>query len=398
MGADVTLADLSASLARHKITPSTEVVLYRPDGAAVAYPDIQQLVVTNGATHLVQVDKLSPALGELFQRGLDKDRQGAMQLAGKRWQVSYSQFDEGGPNGLRLALLAPEEELLADAYRIRWQGAVLTIGILVLCLPLGWLLSRILVKPLRALVHEAEAIRSFNFAHPASGHSPVLEIDQLAVAMGKMKDTLSSFLDITASLSAETRFDALLRRVLKETVDLSEASAGLLYLRDESGALVPHGLFINDEQHSLEEHRIPSYAAGRPQHAAVGPPAGGRRCHRRGLHRLRSGQWLPEPAAYARQPARAPGQYRPAQPAGRHPRRPPAAAPRQRRGGRTRRAAPAADRLCRGGIRRRRPVHRKSAPAGTAEEAAGRLHPADCRRHRRQESPTPAATASGSRI
>ncbi|TXI31985.1 MAG: HAMP domain-containing protein [Aquipseudomonas alcaligenes] len=277
MGADVTLADLSASLARHKITPSTEVVLYRPDGAAVAYPDIQQLVVTNGTTHLVQVDKLSPALGELFQRGLDKDRQGAMKLAGKRWQVSYSQFDEGGPNGLRLALLAPEEELLADAYRIRWQGAVLTIGILVLCLPLGWLLSRILVKPLRALVHEAEAIRSFNFAHPASGHSPVLEIDQLAVAMGKMKDTLSSFLDITASLSAETRFDALLRRVLKETVDLSEASAGLLYLRDDdSGALVPHGLFINDEQHSLEEHRIPSYAAG--DHSMplwVRQPAGG---------------------------------------------------------------------------------------------------------------------------
>lgn len=263
MGADVTLADLSASLARHKITPSTEVVLYRPDGAAVAYPDIQQLVVKNGTTHLAQVDKLSPALGELFQRGLDKDRQGAMRLAGKRWQVSYSQFDEGGPNGLRLALLAPEEELLADAYRIRWQGAVLTIGILLLCLPLGWLMSRVLVKPLRALVNEAEAIRSFNFSYPASGHSPVLEIDQLAVAMGKMKDTLSSFLEITASLSAETRFDALLRRVLKETVGLSEASAGLLYLRDEkSGRLEPHGLFINDEQHSLEEHRIPTYLPG----------------------------------------------------------------------------------------------------------------------------------------
>lgn len=263
MGADVTLADLSASLARHKITPSTEVVLYRPDGAAVAYPDIQQLVVKNGTTHLVQVDKLSPALGELFQRGLDKDRQGAMRLAGKRWQVSYSQFDEGGPNGLRLALLAPEEELLADAYRIRWQGAVLTIGILLLSLPLGWLMSRVLVKPLRALVNEAEAIRSFNFSYPASGHSPVLEIDQLAVAMGKMKDTLSSFLEITASLSAETRFDALLRRVLKETVGLSEASAGLLYLRDEkSGRLEPHGLFINDEQHSLEEHRIPTYLPG----------------------------------------------------------------------------------------------------------------------------------------
>ena len=263
MGADVTLADLSASLAQHKITPSTEVVLYRPDGAAVAYPDAAQLVVKNGTTHLVQVDKLSPALGELFQRDLSKDRQGAMRLAGKRWQVSYSQFEEGGPNGLRLALLAPEDELLAEAHRIRWQGAVLTIVIVLLCLPVGWLMSRILVKPLRALVDEAEAIRSFNFAYPASGRSPVLEIDQLAVAMSKMKDTLSSFLDITASLSAETRFDALLRRVLKETVGLSEASAGLLYLRDGAdGKLEPHGLFINDEQHSLEQHRIRDYPTG----------------------------------------------------------------------------------------------------------------------------------------
>ncbi|MDX5373886.1 MAG: HD domain-containing protein [Pseudomonadaceae bacterium] len=263
LAADLTLADLSATLARHRVTPSTEVVLYRPDGAAVAYPDVTELVTSNGSVHLTQVDKLSPALGELFQRGLEKDRQGTMRLAGKRWRVSYSQLEEGGPNGLRLALLAPEEELLADAYRIRWQGAVLTIGILLLCIPLGWLMSRVLVKPLRALVGEAEAIRSFNFAYPASGRSPVLEIDQLAVAMARMKDTLSSFLEITASLSAETRFDALLKRVLKETVDLSEASAGLLYLRDEnSGRLEPHGLFVNDEQHNLAEHRIPTYVPG----------------------------------------------------------------------------------------------------------------------------------------
>lgn len=260
LAADLTLADLSETLARHRVTPSTEVVLYRPDGAVVAYPDMHRLVARDDTPRLSPVEGLSPALGELFQRGLDKDRQSTMRLAGERWRVSYSQLEEGGPNGLRLALLAPEEELLADAYRIRWQGAMLTIGILLLCIPIGWLTSRILVKPLRALVGEAEAIRSFNFAYPASGHSPVLEIDQLAEAMGKMKDTLSSFLDITASLSAETRFDALLKRVLRETVGLSEASAGLLFLRDaDSGRLEPHGLFINDQQHSLDEHRIPTY-------------------------------------------------------------------------------------------------------------------------------------------
>src|SRR3990167_8601037 len=83
--------------------------------------------------------------------------------------------------------------------------------------------------------------------------------------MGKMKDTISSFLDITATLSAETRFDALLRRVLRETVDLSEASGGLLYLRDSSsGRLEPYGLFINEQQHNLEEHRIPSFDPNDP--------------------------------------------------------------------------------------------------------------------------------------
>jgi len=260
VGADLTLDDLSATLAEHRLTPSTEVVLYSPDGSAVAYPDSARLVIPGETLQLAQVKDLSPVLADFLSLGLDADRQGAVRLNKQRWQISYSQFSEGGPQGLRLALLAPESELLADAYRIRWQGAVLTLCILLLCIPLGWLLSNILVKPLRLLVGEAEAIRSFNFDYPASGRSFVKEVDQLAVSMGKMKDTISSFLDITATLSAETRFDALLRRVLRETVDLSEASGGLLYLRDSSsGRLEPYGLFINEQQHNLEEHRIPSF-------------------------------------------------------------------------------------------------------------------------------------------
>ncbi|MWV16867.1 HD domain-containing protein [Pseudomonas sp. L-22-4S-12] len=264
IAADLTLADLSATLARHKVTPSTEVVLYRPDGAVVAYPDPDQVTVRNGSVHLAQIERLSPALAELFARDLKDDLHTSTTLADRRWQMSYTQFAEGGPNGLRLALLAPEDELLADAYRLRWQGGMITLAILLLCIPLGWMMSRVLVRPLRALVSEAEAIRSFNFDYPASGRSPVLEVDQLAVAMSKMKDTIASFLDITASLSAETRFDALLRRVLRETVGLSGASGGLIYLRDGgSGRLEPHGLFLNGEQHSLEEHRIPSFDPAR---------------------------------------------------------------------------------------------------------------------------------------
>ncbi|MFP6849297.1 MAG: HD domain-containing phosphohydrolase [Pseudomonas sp.] len=260
VAADLTLNDLSATLAEHRLTPSTEVVLYSPDGSAVAYPDSSRLLIPGESLQLAQVKTLSPVLAQFLDLGLEHDRQGAVLLNKQRWQISYSQLSEGGPDGLRLALLAPEQELLADAYRIRWQGAVLTLFILLLCIPIGWLLSNILVKPLRILVSEAEAIRSFNFDHPASGRSLVKEVDQLAVSMNHMKETISSFLDIAASLSAETRFDALLQRVLRETIGLSDANGGLLYLRDSSsGRLEPHALFINEQQQNLQQHRIPSF-------------------------------------------------------------------------------------------------------------------------------------------
>ncbi|RJG13739.1 HD domain-containing protein [Pseudomonas cavernicola] len=264
LAADLTLADLSATLAQHKVTPSTELVLFQPNGQAVAYPDTRKLTVQNGTqAQLAMARDFSPALAALIDAGLDDHQQGTLTLAKRRWVMAQRHLQAGGPQGLHLALLAPEDELLAEAYRIRWQGAIVTLGILLLCLPLGWLSSRIIVKPLRALVGEAEAIRSFDFVYPASGRSSVLEIDQLAVSMAHMKETISSFLEITASLSAETRFEALLERVLQETVDISEAQGGLIYLLDtDSGRLEPHALFLSGSQHSLEQHGIPGYAKG----------------------------------------------------------------------------------------------------------------------------------------
>ena len=260
LAVDLTLDDLSATLAKHKVTPHSEVVLMDPQGNVVAYPGSAQVIVQQGEHRLAQARDLSPNLAALLANGPIDQQSGVLQLDNRRWVVSYRHLQEGGPQGLELALLVPEDELLADAYRIRWQGALLTLTTLLLCLPLGWLTSRLIVKPLRALVAEAEAIRRFDFDYPASGRSPVLEVDQLAVSMARMKETISSFLEIASSLSAQTRFDALLKRVLEETVDIGDAHGGLLYLLDaDSGRLEPHGLFIDGEQHSLDRHGIPSY-------------------------------------------------------------------------------------------------------------------------------------------
>ena len=266
IGADLTLAELSATLAKHVVTPSTEIVLFDANNDAIAYPDSRKLIIDDQTARLIKAADLSPSIGALLNHPPDGNR---LEVSGRQWIVARSHIQEGGPKGLQLALLVPENELLVDAYRMRWQGALITLATLLLCLPLGWLTSRILVKPLRALVQEADAIRSFDFNFPASRRSPVLEVDQLGVSMARMKDTLASFFQITDSLSAETRFAPLLERVLFETVKIGQAEAGLIYLRENDGdRMEPHGLVINGTSRALPAFDVQGHELQSPQSPA----------------------------------------------------------------------------------------------------------------------------------
>ncbi|MBA1379395.1 HD domain-containing phosphohydrolase [Pseudomonas brassicacearum] len=262
IGADLTLAALSQTLAKHKVTAGTEIVLIDPQGNTVGYPDSSRLIADIESSRLIKARDLNPAIAAALDENSDTPR---LEAAGRQWIVSRSHMQEGGPQGLELALLVPEDELLADAYRMRWQGALITLATLLLCLPLGWLTSRILVKPLRSLVQEADAIRSFDFDYPASRRSPVLEVDQLGVSMARMKETLASFFEITASLRAETRFAPLLERVLFETVKIGQAQAGLIYLRESDGEQIkPYGLVIDGTPRDLQRFELQGFSLNAP--------------------------------------------------------------------------------------------------------------------------------------
>ena len=250
IGADVTLSELSSTLARHQVTPGTQIVLFGDDGRAIAYPDSSKLLNAQDPKQLPKVSELSPALSTLMSQG--GDAQQRLDDGQRQWIVTRFRVNDSGSNGLQLAMMIPEDELLADAYHLRWLGALVTLVALLLCLPLGWVTSRLLVRPLQALVQEADAIRRFDFNYPLRQHSPVLEIDQLAGSMGRMKETLASFFEITSSLSAHTRFEPLLQSVLFETLKIAQAQAGLIYLtKNESTLLELKGLIINDQPQDL---------------------------------------------------------------------------------------------------------------------------------------------------
>lgn len=250
MGADVTLSQLSSTLADHQATPGTQIVLFGDDGRAVAYPDFNKLLNARDPAKLPKVAELNPALELLINQGADTQQR--LNDGQRQWIVSRFTVDDGSTSGLQLAMMVPEDELLADAYQLRWQGALVTLGALLLCLPMGWVTSRLLVRPLRGLVREADAVRRFDFNYPFTQQSPVLEIDQMQASMGRMKETLASFFEITSSLSAHTRFEPLLQSVLFETLKIAQAEAGLIYLtKNDSTQLELKGLIINGQPQDL---------------------------------------------------------------------------------------------------------------------------------------------------
>lgn len=256
IAADLTLEDLSTTLIKHKITPSSEVVLFDARGMTVAYPDSERLLVKTPEPRLKPVTDLLPDLAEaLNELTPGHNRQGIETLNKRRWVVSRSHVSEGGPDGLYLALLVPEDELLADAYRIRWQGALITLTILLLCLPVAWLVSRCITRPLAALQEHVEAMGRFDFAAAGGLRSSVLEVDALARSMTQMNRAMTDYQNIIAELGQQRSTAALLIWITRQTLLAVHAQAGAVYLVRNT-RLQPHTLEFEDAHHPLRSRDL----------------------------------------------------------------------------------------------------------------------------------------------
>lgn len=225
VGADITLDELSANLARHRVTPSTQLALYDRLGNAIAYPDSQRLIIERGTAQLQRLSQLHPA----FAAFMAEPSASRIHLDGRDWIVASHDLAEAGDEGLRLAVLVPEDELLAQAFKMRWEGALITLMALLLCLPLGWLCARLVVKPLRDVARDV--------THLAAGEAPglqhrgdpvVMEVHLLHRAVGRLANSLSEQRQAQARITA-TPGKARWAQWLAEAVNCTQANAAVLY-------------------------------------------------------------------------------------------------------------------------------------------------------------------------
>ncbi len=238
VGADVTLTQVSETLAQARPTPSSELAVITPDGSVVAYSDPARMTATAGGAKpaLRKIGDLSPALGIAAADLPAFASRKTADAGGQTWHLrALPQAGDDGRTNAYLLVGVPDDELLSGARAVLQRSASLTLVLILLTMPLTWLIARRLASNLHALTREAAAIRRFDFAAPPALRTRIKEIAELGEAMKRMRETIRKFLDISRALSAERKVDRLISQVLEEAHAAAGATASVIYLLSDDG-------------------------------------------------------------------------------------------------------------------------------------------------------------------
>jgi len=257
---DITLDRLSETISRHRITPSSEVVLVDADGRVLAYHDSGKLVRGTDARgfRMARLSELgSPVLEDLSKHLAIEPQRLDFSSAGRHWKGTVNRTARAGNLDLYILMISPLDELLSEAIAIRWLSVLITIIIVLIAIPIVWYVATRISNPLRRLATEADLISHFDFSSPVETRSTIKEIDTLANAMSMMKKTINRFLVLINSLAGEKELDSLLESITRETMQVSQADGVLTYLVDDSGTCLEPVTLYAAEKGDCSVERLP---------------------------------------------------------------------------------------------------------------------------------------------
>ncbi|WP_374372304.1 HD domain-containing phosphohydrolase [Dongia sp.] len=268
-GIDITLASIATEISGLRTTPSTELVLLGPGGQIVGYHDTDKMTKPrqDGSLRLVSLDEMDvPVLraASSYLGGLEASVE--VEADGRVWRVSFQRIPIQGTDMLTLVSAIPNDELFAGAREVVLRQMIIAGIIFLLFIPISWLASRQLVKPLNRLAKETKAIAAFDFSRDAKIRTIVSEVADLGGSLDMMKGTIRRFLEIGHALTVEREVQPLLDRVLRESIDLVECDGGAVFLLDEEDRrLVPEVVRWRGDKMDISQihlHAIPLQGTG----------------------------------------------------------------------------------------------------------------------------------------
>jgi HD-GYP domain-containing protein (c-di-GMP phosphodiesterase class II) len=182
-GVNVSFARIGNLLAEQVLTPSTRISLVAQDDSTIAAPGMSSTTPRDPAAD------------------------------GRAWKVSIAPMPGFVDETWKLVVATPEDELFAEAYRLRQRSILFTVLAVILSFPLAWALSRLLTRPLHRLAENAREVSALQFEPQADARSVILEVDQLAGAMSMMSGAIARFLEMGRDLGSARDVASVLQQV-----------------------------------------------------------------------------------------------------------------------------------------------------------------------------------------
>lgn len=248
VGLDMNLETLSQMLEAQLPTPRSRVAIARPDGGLIAQARGLMPLPPGFNSNDNRAILTNTGMPVLF-RGLEAYNKGErgllhnIQIDGESWTFYVDSMQSLGADKGNLLLLAlPVSEVMGDADALLVRNMEISLLILLMSLPIVWLASQRIAKPLRILALEAEKVKDFHFEADESDkmtRTYVIEVEALANAISSLKRNVKSFLTINSTINNERDFETLLSAILMNLVEVANAEGGFICLLDDHEQYLP---------------------------------------------------------------------------------------------------------------------------------------------------------------
>jgi adenylate cyclase len=112
---------------------------------------------------------------------------------GKTWLSRYTPFARDNQWNWIIGVVVPEDDFMSDIRWYRFVGFSISLGLILIAVLLGIILSRKISRPLVHLAGEMAKVQNFELVDTAPTHSSITEVENMANHFESMKTGLKSF-------------------------------------------------------------------------------------------------------------------------------------------------------------------------------------------------------------
>ncbi len=197
---DMLLDATEEILNKEKLTESGVVFLFDDANRILAHPQMSDLLKREAAAHgegtlpRLRADDMSGVLSAIHAwRTSGVPQQLFRDPGGRLYAAAFREIPIAGNANMRLAVLAPVDEFFANILSERNRLFGITIGFVLLMLPLVFLIGALLSRSLRALAVETDKIQKFELISVPPVRSWIREIDDLGRSVSTMRTVTQTF-------------------------------------------------------------------------------------------------------------------------------------------------------------------------------------------------------------